>query len=81
MLAAWWCISVPLTLVWFIKLSRLSIFDFPIMQIIQPDGALGATVTTPFGKAVREEIGLGFKWLWWGLIAFAVLAAMLAVAE
>lgn len=81
MLAAWWCISVPLTLVWFIKLSRLSIFDFPIMQIIQPDGALGATVTTPFGKAVREEIGLGFKWLWWGLIAFVVLAAMLAVAE
>lgn len=51
-IAAWWCISVPVTLVWFVKFSRLTIFDFPIMQIIQPNGSLGEVISAPFEKEV-----------------------------
>ena len=79
-LAVWWCISVPVTMVWFVKFSRLTIFDFPIMQVIRPDGSLGEVISTPFEKEVAQLIGMGFKWLWRGMLAFAVLIAMMAVA-
>lgn len=79
-LAVWWCISVPVTMVWFVKLSRLTIFDFPIMQIIQPNGSLSEVISAPFEKEVAQLIGMGFKWLWRGMLAFAVLIAMMAVA-
>lgn len=79
-LAVWWCISVPVTLVWFVKFSRLTIFDFPIMQVLRPDGSLGEVISVPFEKEVDQLIGMGFKWLWRGMLAFAVLIAMMAVA-
>lgn len=79
-LAVWWCISVPVTLVWFVKFSRLTIFDFPIMQVLRPDGSLGEVISAPFEKEVAQLIGMGFKWLWRGMLAFAVLIAMMAVA-
>ena len=79
-LAVWWCISVPVTMFWFVKFSRLTIFDFPIMQIIQPNGSLGEVISVPFEKEVAQLIGMGFKWLWRGMIAFAILIALMAVA-
>ena len=78
-IAAWWCISVPVTLVWLVKFSRLTIFDFPIMQIIKPDGSLGEVFTAPIENEVQNLIGMGFKWLWRGMLAFAMLIAMMAV--
>ena len=78
-IAAWWCISVPVTLVWFVKFSRLTIFDFPIMHIIQPNGSLGNIISAPFEKEVAQLIGMGFKWLWRGMLAFAILIAFMAV--
>lgn len=78
-IAAWWCISVPVTLVWFVKFSRLTIFDFPIMHIIQPNGSLGDIISAPFEKEVAQLIGMGFKWLWRGMLAFAILIAFMAV--
>ena len=78
-IAAWWCISVPVTLVWFVKFSRLTIFDFPIMHIIQPNGSLGNIISAPFEKDVVQLIGMGFKWLWRGMLAFAILIAFMAV--
>ena len=79
-IAAWWCISVPVTLVWLVKFSRLTIFDFPIMQIIQPNGSLSEVISAPFEKEVAQLIGMGFKWLWRGMIAFEILIALMAVA-
>ena len=79
-LAVWWCISVPVTMVWFVKFSRLTIFDFPIKRVIRPDYSLGEVISAPFEKEVAQLIGMGFKWLWRGMLAFAVLIAMMAVA-
>ena len=79
-LAVWWCISVPVTMVWFVKFSRLTIFDFPIKRVIRPDYSLGEIISTPFEKEVAQLIGMGFKWLWRGMIAFAILIALMAVA-
>ncbi|MGM9569027.1 MAG: hypothetical protein ACI3XC_02990 [Phascolarctobacterium sp.] len=79
-IAAWWCISVPVTLVWIAKFSRLTIFDFPIMHIVNPNGSLGELISAPFEKEVANAIGMGFKWLWRGMIAFAFLTAFMAVA-
>lgn len=79
-ISAWWCISVPVTLVWLVKFSRLTIFDFPIMQIIQPNGSLSEVISAPFEKEVAQLIGMGFKWLWRGMLAFAIIIAFMAVA-
>ena len=50
------------------------------MQIIQLNGSLGNIISAPFEKDVVQLIGMGFKWLWRGMLAFAVLIAMMAVA-
>ncbi|MGM9529550.1 MAG: hypothetical protein ACI3XH_06095 [Phascolarctobacterium sp.] len=50
------------------------------MHIINPNGTLGELVTAPFEKQVAQSIGMGFKWLWRGMIAFAFLTAFMAVA-
>ena len=50
------------------------------MHIIQPNGSLGDIISAPFEKEVAQLIGMGFKWLWRGMLAFAVLIAMMAVA-
>ena len=50
------------------------------MQIIQPNGSLGEVISVPFEKEVAQLIGMGFKWLWRGMLAFVVLIAMMAVA-
>ena len=68
---------MPVTLVWFVKFSRLTIFDFPIMHIIQPNGSLGDIISAPFEKEVARLIGMGFKGLWRGMLAFAILIASL----
>ena len=50
------------------------------MQIIQLNGSLGEVISAPFEKEVAQLIGMGFKWLWRGMIAFSILIALMAVA-
>ena len=50
------------------------------MQIIQLNGSLGEVISAPVEKEVAQLIGMGFKLLWRGMLAFAVLIAMMAVA-
>lgn len=80
MLAPWWCISVSISIVWLIKLSRVSIFDFPIMRIIKKDGSLSPVVSKSFYKGLMDEFGPVLKYLFWGLTIFAFLFAALAVS-
>lgn len=76
--AAWWCVSVPCSIIYFVKFARLDVFDFPIMQIIKPDGSLGEVVSESFSQGLKERLGGGLTLIMKILTVLCLLSVMAA---